>query len=143
MSLHSIFTTSQGLFGSNPLLRCSVRWLSYLLARTFAAARNDIARAAAIFLGPRFNGSVPRVAGQDSRRSLSAVLGFAKEHGLLHLNPAEGLRSPVPKTGRRRSKPYLTPKQLETIVAKISEPYELMVLVAIYTGLRPELAGLR
>ena len=34
-------------------------------------------------------------------------------------------------------------RAVETIVAKSSEPYELMVLVAIYTGLRAELAGLR
>jgi integrase len=78
------------------------------------------------------------------RDVLSAVLGFAKEHGLLHFNPAQGLRLPVPKTGRRRSKPYLTPQQFETLVTKIPEPYASMVFVAIYTGLRvSELAGLR
>jgi integrase len=78
------------------------------------------------------------------RDVLSAVLGFAKQHGLLHLNPAEGLRLPAQRAGRRRSKPYLTPEQLETLVAKIPEPYATMVYVAIFTGLRvSELAGLR
>jgi len=60
------------------------------------------------------------------RDVLSAVLGFAKEHGLLHFNPAEGLRLPVPKTGRRRSKPYLTPQHFEALVSKIPEPYASM-----------------
>ncbi len=82
---------------------------------------------------------------QDKIRDvLSAVLGFAKEHGLLHLNPAEGLRLPVARTGRRRSKPYLTPSQFETLVTMIPEPYATMVYVAIFTGLRvSELAALR
>jgi len=82
---------------------------------------------------------------QDKIRDvLSAVLGFAKQHGLLHLNPAEGLRLPTARTGRRRSKPYLTPQQFEKLVAKIPEPYATMVYVAIFTGLRvSELAGLR
>lgn len=75
---------------------------------------------------------------------LSAVLGFARQHGLLHLNPAEGLRLPVQRAGRRRSKPYLTPEQFEILVARIPEPYATMVYVAIFTGLRvSELAGLR
>jgi integrase len=78
------------------------------------------------------------------RDVLSAVLGFARQHGLLHLNPAEGLRLPVARTGRRRSKPYLTPAQFEILVARIPEPYATMVYVAIYTGLRvSELAALR
>ena len=78
------------------------------------------------------------------RDVLSAVLGFAKQHGLLHLNPAEGLRLPVPRIGRRRSKPYLTPAQFEALVALFPEPYATMVYVAIFTGLRvSELAGLR
>src|SRR5206468_10817969 len=78
------------------------------------------------------------------RDVLSAVLGFAKQHGLLHLNPTEGLRLPVQRTGRRRSKPYLTPEQFEILAARIPEPYATMVYVAIFTGLRvSELAGLR
>jgi integrase len=82
---------------------------------------------------------------QDKIRDvLSAVLGFAKQHGLLHVNPAEGLRLPVQKTGRKRSKPYLTPEQFEILVARIPEPYATMVYVAIFTGLRiSELAGLK
>jgi len=82
---------------------------------------------------------------QDKIRDVvSAVLGFAKQHGLLLLNPAEGLRLPAQKTGRRRSKPYLTPSQFESLVASIPEPYATMVYVAIFTGLRvSELAALR
>jgi integrase len=78
------------------------------------------------------------------RDVLSAVLGFAKQHGLLHFNPAEGLRLPVAKTGRRRTKPYLTPEQFATLVDLIPEPYATMIYVDIFTGLRvSELAGLR
>lgn len=70
---------------------------------------------------------------QDKIRDvLSAVLGFAKQHG------------PAQKTGRKRSKPYLTPEQFEILAARIPEPYATMVYVAIFTGLRvSELAGLR
>jgi integrase len=78
------------------------------------------------------------------RDVISAVLGFAKRHGLLHSNPAEGLRLPVAKTGRRRTKPYLTPAQFVILLNLIPEPYATMVYVAIFTGLRvSELAGLR
>lgn len=56
----------------------------------------------------------------------------------------EGLQLPPDRTGKRRSKPYLTPAQFKEFVAKIPEPYATMVYVAIYTGLRvSELAGLR
>ena len=79
------------------------------------------------------------------RTVLGAILGTAtRKYHLLVTNPMEGLRLPPDRTGKRRSKPYLTPAQLKEFVARIPEPYATMVYVAIYTGLRvSELAGLR
>jgi len=48
------------------------------------------------------------------------------------------------RRGKKRNKPYLTPRQFDTLKELIPEPYASMVYVAIYTGLRvSELAGLR
>src|SRR5439155_16574723 len=55
----------------------------------------------------------------------------------LFLDPSE-------RTGRRRSKPFVSPDQFQRLIARIPEPYATIVYVATYTGLRiSELAGLR
>lgn len=73
----------------------------------------------------------------------SSVLGSAKKYGLLVTNPAEGLRLPRDKRGRR-SKPYVDPEKFAALLSIIAEPYSTMVHVAVYTGLRvSELIGLR
>jgi integrase len=78
------------------------------------------------------------------RDVLSSALRFAVQHDLLVRNPAESLRIPPDKRGKKRNKPYLTPRQFDQLVELIPEPYASMVYVAIYTGLRvSELAGLR
>jgi integrase len=78
------------------------------------------------------------------RDVLSSALRFAVQHDLLVRNPAEALRIPPDKRGRKRNKPYLTPQQFGRLVELVPEPYASMVYVAIYTGLRvSELAGLR
>ena len=78
------------------------------------------------------------------RDVLSSALRFAVQHDLLVRNPAEALRIPPDRRGRKRNKPYLTPQQSDTLVELIPEPYASMAYVAIYTGLRvSELAGLR
>ena len=78
------------------------------------------------------------------RDVLSSALRFAVQHDLLVRNPAEALRIPPDRRGKKRNKPYLTPKQFDTLVELIPEPYASMAYVAIYTGLRvSELAGLR
>ncbi len=77
------------------------------------------------------------------RDVLSGILGSAVRYELLVKNPAEGVRLPKPKRGKR-SKPYITPEQFNELLAKIQEPYATMVYVAVYTGLRAsELVGLR
>jgi integrase len=80
---------------------------------------------------------------QDKIRDvLSSVLGSAKDYGLLVTNPAEGIRLPRDKRGRR-TKPYVAPEKFTALLALIAEPYSTMVYVATYTGLRPsELIGL-
>jgi integrase len=75
---------------------------------------------------------------------LSSILGSAVQFDLLAKNPVEGIRLPAQRTGRKRSKPYITPQQFDELVARIPEPYASMIFVAVYTGLRvSEIAGLK
>ena len=75
---------------------------------------------------------------------LSSILGSAVQFDLLAKNPVESIRLPAQRTGRKRSKPYITPQQFEELVARIPEPYASMIFVAVYTGLRvSEIAGLK
>jgi integrase len=78
------------------------------------------------------------------RDVLSGILGSAVEYQLLVRNPAEAIRLPAERVGRKRSKPYVPRVQFEQLIEHIPEPYGTIVDVAIYTGLRvSELAGLR
>jgi integrase len=78
------------------------------------------------------------------RDVLSSVLASAVKYEFLVRNPAENVRMPAEKRGKKRNKPYLTVQQFGQLVELIPEPYATMVYVAIYTGLRvSELAGLR
>jgi integrase len=78
------------------------------------------------------------------RDVLSSVLVSAVKYEFLVRNPAENVRMPTERRGRKRNKPYLTVQQFGELVKLIPEPYATMVYVAIYTGLRvSELAGLR
>lgn len=75
---------------------------------------------------------------------LSSILGSAVEFELLAKNHVASIRLPAQRTGRKRTKPYITPKQFDELVARIPEPYASMIYVAVYTGLRvSELAGLK
>ena len=77
------------------------------------------------------------------RDVLSSILGSAVRYGLLVKNPAEGVRLPVAKSGRR-TKPYLTQQQFSVLVDLIAEPYAPMLYTAAFTGLRPsEVIALR
>jgi integrase len=77
------------------------------------------------------------------RDVLSSVLDSAVRYGLLVKNPAEGVRLPR-RRGGRKSKPWITRPQFDALVELIAEPYASMVYVAVFTGLRvSELAGLR
>jgi integrase len=77
------------------------------------------------------------------RDVLSSIMQSAVEYGFIVKNPAEGVRLPVAKSGKRR-KPFVTQEQLNALVAKLPEPYATMVYTAAYTGLRPsELVALR
>jgi len=75
---------------------------------------------------------------------LSSILGSAVQFELLAKNPVTSIRLPAQRTGRKRSKPYITPQQFDELVARIPEPYASMIFVAVFTGLRvSELAGLK
>jgi integrase len=59
-------------------------------------------------------------------------------------NPAEVVRVPPDRRGRRSQKPWVTPEQFAQLLEHVPEPYATMVYVAIFTGLRiSELIGLR
>ena len=87
--------------------------------------------------------------GRESRDKirdvLSSVLRTAsKKYGLLVGNPMEGIELPPSKTGKRKTKPHITPEQFDELVNEIPEPYSTMVYVATYSGLRiSELIGLK
>jgi integrase len=77
------------------------------------------------------------------RDVLSSIMESAVRYELLIKNPVAGIRLPKPKQGKR-SKPYVTPDQFQTLLCLIPEPYATMTYVAVYTGLRvSELVGLR
>jgi integrase len=78
------------------------------------------------------------------RDVLSSILASAVDFGLLVKNPVEAIRLPVPRKGRKRSKPVVPPQQFNALLELIAEPYASMVYVAVYTGLRvSELCALR
>jgi len=90
------------------------------------------------------NSELSRESRDKVRDVLSAVLRSAKEFGVILTNPAEAVRVPPDKRGRKKFKQHLTPQQFDDLLLRIPEPYASMVFVAIYTGLRvSELAGLR
>jgi hypothetical protein len=77
------------------------------------------------------------------RDVLSGILSAAVRYELLVRNPAEGLKLPRVKKGKR-SKPFIIPDQFSALMELTAEPYATMVYVAVYTGLRvSELIGLR
>ena len=78
------------------------------------------------------------------RDVLSSILSSAVRYGLLKNNPAEKVRLPPERIGKRVVKPHITEEQFAQIVSLMSEPYSTMVYVAVYSGLRvSELIGLR
>lgn len=77
------------------------------------------------------------------RDVLSSILTSAVRYGLLVKNPAEGVRLPRAKRGKK-NKPWITQEQFHSLITLIPEPYATMVFVASFTGLRvSELIGLR
>jgi integrase len=79
------------------------------------------------------------------RDVLASVLRTAvKKYDKLVKNPIDGIQLPPNKTGKRKTKLFLTPEQFDELIQLIPEPYATMVYVAIYTGLRvSELIGLK
>lgn len=78
------------------------------------------------------------------RDVLGGILETAVTYGLLGRNPADNVRVPPDKRGKRHSKPYVTPQQFDELLTQMPEPYASMVYVAVFTGLRvSEIIGLR
>ena len=75
------------------------------------------------------------------RDVLSSALRFAVQHDLLVRSPAEPRRIAPDKRGKKRNKPYLTPRQFDALVELIAEPHASMVYVAIYNGTAGQRTG--
>jgi integrase len=77
------------------------------------------------------------------RDVLSGILTSAVRYGLLVKNPAEGVRLPRARRGKK-TKQWITQQQFQSLILLIAEPYATMLYVAVFTGLRvSELIGLR
>jgi integrase len=77
------------------------------------------------------------------RDVLSGILTSAVRYGLLVKNPAEGVRLPRARRGKK-TKQWITQQQFQSLILRIAEPYATMLYVAVFTGLRvSELIGLR
>ncbi len=88
--------------------------------------------------------SLSRESVDKIRDVMSSILGSAVKYGYLITNPAEGLRLPPERMGKRRQKPFIRPQEFANLLKLIQEPYASMVYVAVYTGLRvSELIGLK
>jgi integrase len=83
----------------------------------------------------------------ESRRKIwtvfSSVLTQARKGGHLMANPAEGIDLGRDWKGTN-VQPFITPKQFDSLLAIMTEPYATMLYTACFTGLSvSELAGLR
>jgi integrase len=91
--------------------------------------------------------TVSRILSLQSRRKVwtvfSSIMAEAKKGGHLMFNPAEGIDLGRDVRGRH-GQPFITPKQFESLLAIMPEPYATMVYVSVFTGLRvSELAALK
>ncbi len=68
------------------------------------------------------------------RTTLSKVLQAAVEWGFLENNPARGCRVANRESMKQRT--YLTPEQVQRLIAALHDPCRMIVLVAVFTGLR-------
>lgn len=94
-----------------------------------------------------FSGMAKSVLSYESkdkiRDVLASVLSTAVKYKVLIQNPADELRIPPSKLGKK-VKPHITEEQFNVLLNLIAEPYASMIYVATLTGLRiSELAGLR
>jgi integrase len=77
------------------------------------------------------------------RSVLASIMTAAKKTGLVDRNPVDDISLPRDNRGRK-VKPWLHPNQFQALLNAIAEPYQTMVYVALYTGLRfSELAALK
>jgi integrase len=78
------------------------------------------------------------------RKYLKPTFGTScLQYDFLVKNPLDGLRLPPDKRGRR-SKPFISPEQFDTLLQFVAEPYATMLYTAVWTGLRvSELIGLK
>src|SRR4051794_31587935 len=86
------------------------------------------------------NGAAPSTVRQ-TYRVLALILELAVRDGRLTRNPAIGVKLPAPHRAEKR---FLTHRQVATLAKACRPPYDLVVLVLAYTGIRwGELAALR
>jgi integrase len=79
------------------------------------------------------------------RDVLATVLRLASgKYMLIPSSPMEHITLPRSRSGRKKTKPHISPEEFDKLVSAMPEPYATMVYTAIYTGLRvSELIGLK
>jgi integrase len=70
------------------------------------------------------------------RVSMGLTLGWAAENGWIDKNPCTKIKLPVQTGGRTVTRSVLTEDQIDSIVAKLEEPYATLVVFLAATGLR-------
>lgn len=78
---------------------------------------------------------------RQARNVIHAIFGLAQQSSRIVRNPVEGVKTPpLPASNRR----FLTPEQVQQLAASMSDPYDVLVYLLAYTGIRfGEAAALR
>src|SRR5258708_28299909 len=69
------------------------------------------------------------------RDVLASILTSAVRYGLLVTNPAEGVRLPRARRGKK-NKQWITQQQVQSLILRVAEPYASTLYVAAFTGVR-------
>ena len=114
-------TMQQGLIASTTYDRADGIFKNYLLPVFGERCLNELST---LTLQTYFAGLDRSKLSHESRDKirdvLSAALGFAKEHGIITVNPAESIRIPRNRRGQVRPKKYiLTPEQFSQLIVEL------------------------
>jgi len=70
---------------------------------------------------------------RNARRVALRVMSWAKEEGLIHANPLQGMKCPPPNSRQRA----LSDRETKTIIAAAHGPFRILVWALLQTGARP------
>ena len=70
---------------------------------------------------------------RQARNVIHAIFGLAQQSSRIVRNPVEGVKTPpLPASSRR----FLTPEQVQQLAVSIPDPYDVLVYLLAYTGIR-------